>query len=1087
MPSRDLEVNIDGDPTGWNRALKSAERQAAKFRAEVAKLEAKLKTHQAQTDKAAKSANLMRGELATLVSAGAAVSPAFLAAGAGVAAFAAMAVPSILKVVKAQEDLAENWSSLSSGQKVSAAATKNLIDQYKDLSAALEPEVLRNYNTALGITASLMPRLQPLAREGAKALQDFQNKLALALDSKPVDDFFTFLEKETGPGMDAVGDAAISLVGTVGSLVQALAPLATSGLGVVTMLSDLVGAITTVSPEMAQLVTLAVALRGPLTALGGTLGPMAKGAAKAAEGATKAGVGMKALNLVAKAGPSLLMGAGLALAFFAVKAATAKSSTDKLVDTMRALHQAVGNNLKGYDAMNAALDAQVVPATQRAAQAARDMTSNVSFTSVEVYKGATAAESLTKAWTDQAKAANNLAKSNITAGAKALADQYGITADQAISLADAIGVDLSKGVLENGRITATTAARFQSYIAAVEMARNPTAMIGLALRNAANDGLKLEDRIKSLQGALDAFFNPSIAVFNATTQMKSAFAAAAEAVKKAHGNLSTATETTRAARDAFAAAAQAVATTAEATYNFTARTKDAATAERARKDAVLAQLPGLASLAGRNKAAQDQVAALAFSYGISGREAADAGVKTQGLINKINNLHSKKVDITANTAAARAAVEALLARMMAIKNKTVTITAVRVGDFSTSAPGAGRALHASGGYISGPGTGTSDSIPAMLSNGEYVINAAATARHRGLLESINAGHYASGGLVKGYASGGQVSAADVPLSDFVSRYMGKTNTAADVKKASNARKDAVDQLRKAERKLADDRRHHRSSRTIKDDEARVAKERRDLAAATDKLRTTEANYKKTKATPSAQLQGALTAGIKNTKAFIANITKLADMGYGPLAQALLAQGGPEAERFAADAVKLSKSKLTKLNADVQTSAKYQAQLDQLPNILKIKDARAHGAKTIAGMVQYTGLSEDEIAAANQVGHLFARGGVQRYASGGLAPGVAGGPVALFGEGRGKEAYIPYDRAYRSRAMGLVNQVAADFGMSRRSYATAPGLAERTVQHVTNHVTIQGAMDPVAVGREVEKVLNRLSRERGRTTLSFTRR
>jgi hypothetical protein len=32
---------------------------------------------------------------------------------------------------------------------------------------------------------------------------------------------------------------------------------------------------------------------------------------------------------------------------------------------------------------------------------------------------------------------------------------------------------------------------------------------------------------------------------------------------------------------------------------------------------------------------------------------------------------------------------------------------------------------ANGGYIVGPGTGTSDSIPAMLSNGEYVIRAAA--------------------------------------------------------------------------------------------------------------------------------------------------------------------------------------------------------------------------------------------------------------------------------------------------------------------------------------------------------------------------
>jgi TP901 family phage tail tape measure protein len=47
---------------------------------------------------------------------------------------------------------------------------------------------------------------------------------------------------------------------------------------------------------------------------------------------------------------------------------------------------------------------------------------------------------------------------------------------------------------------------------------------------------------------------------------------------------------------------------------------------------------------------------------------------------------------------------------------------------------------ASGGYISGPGTGTSDSIPAMLSNGEYVIKAS-TVKQFGtkLFDNINAG------------------------------------------------------------------------------------------------------------------------------------------------------------------------------------------------------------------------------------------------------------------------------------------------------------------------------------------------------------
>ncbi|MCO7055088.1 tape measure protein [Pseudomonas juntendi] len=44
---------------------------------------------------------------------------------------------------------------------------------------------------------------------------------------------------------------------------------------------------------------------------------------------------------------------------------------------------------------------------------------------------------------------------------------------------------------------------------------------------------------------------------------------------------------------------------------------------------------------------------------------------------------------------------------------------------------------ATGGYVSGAGTGTSDSIMARLSDGEFVVNAAATKRNRALLEAIN--------------------------------------------------------------------------------------------------------------------------------------------------------------------------------------------------------------------------------------------------------------------------------------------------------------------------------------------------------------
>lgn len=90
------------------------------------------------------------------------------------------------------------------------------------------------------------------------------------------------------------------------------------------------------------------------------------------------------------------------------------------------------------------------------------------------------------------------------------------------------------------------------------------------------------------------------------------------------------------------------------------------------------------------------------------------------------------------------------------------------GDFG----GGGESAHAMGGLIRGLGTGTSDSIVARLSNGEFVVNARDTARHLGLLHAINNGfnapRFALGGLIDGlanimpagpaFASGGLVTA-----------------------------------------------------------------------------------------------------------------------------------------------------------------------------------------------------------------------------------------------------------------------------------------------------------------------------------------
>ena len=60
---------------------------------------------------------------------------------------------------------------------------------------------------------------------------------------------------------------------------------------------------------------------------------------------------------------------------------------------------------------------------------------------------------------------------------------------------------------------------------------------------------------------------------------------------------------------------------------------------------------------------------------------------------------------------------------------------------------------AEGGHITGPGTGTSDSIPAYLSNGEYVIKASAVKQYgKGFFDNVNAQKFAGGGKVDNHAT-----------------------------------------------------------------------------------------------------------------------------------------------------------------------------------------------------------------------------------------------------------------------------------------------------------------------------------------------
>lgn len=129
---------------------------------------------------------------------------------------------------------------------------------------------------------------------------------------------------------------------------------------------------------------------------------------------------------------------------------------------------------------------------------------------------------------------------------------------------------------------------------------------------------------------------------------------------------------------------------------------------------------------------------------------------------------ARKIEIQAEVTKAEGAIKGLQSQLDAIKDKTITVT---VNTVSTPAP-EGMTVeeldarikrndlpgYASGGIIRGPGSGTSDSILARLSNGEGVIrNRAVSYYGENLIHRINSlqlPKFANGGIVGGSKSAG---------------------------------------------------------------------------------------------------------------------------------------------------------------------------------------------------------------------------------------------------------------------------------------------------------------------------------------------
>lgn len=316
-----------------------------------------------------------------------------------------------------------------------------------------------------------------------------------------------------------------------------------------------------------------------------------------------------------------------------------------------------------------------------------------------------------------------------TGNADAAAKSFGLMAAQA--QAQGLSIDDVKGSLPQ-------------YAAALDSSST-------AADDAAASAAAVAEEVVSLNDALAAMRGDKQSTDSAIASMEAAFDDAKEAVKGLTGatkknrtELDLNSASGRKAQGALAGISDALFATVEA-YGANGGSADeaAAATERARKKFI-----ATAVAAGLT---EDAAADLADQYGLVPSEVKTT-FKTTGA-----DKAAKDAD----------KVNDAVRRIPGVKNVKIQVTTT--GD-SIEGTGGGRRVYASGGYVRGPGSGTSDSISARLSNGEYVVSARAVSQYgKGMLDAINTRRYADGGLVTtgsigGASTGGfSVGGSGVPI------------------------------------------------------------------------------------------------------------------------------------------------------------------------------------------------------------------------------------------------------------------------------------------------------------------------------------
>jgi TP901 family phage tail tape measure protein len=433
---------------------------------------------------------------------------------------------------------------------------------------------------------------------------------------------------------------------------------------------------------------------------------------------------------------------------------------------------------------------------------------------------------------------------------------------------------------------------------------------------------KLTDALKTLNGV-------AISTAESEIGFRQSLADLSDAVKENGTSLDVTTEKGRATKSAFLDSAKAAMEYAQAIAEQTGSQEQGQTALEKNvgllrrqmtaagfsKDAIdkltsaYLQLPPVATtkVAADTKAAvTDLQAVQAKIRGTKGKSftmkaltgTAEKQLKTLGF--KVTHMKDGSVSVTVPTGTPISQVGAIQRAINGIQGKPVgigvylkatasdsdangvpdMIQARAQGGIVRRAGGGAVQYYPEGGAVFGPGTGTSDSIPALISNGEYVVKAASVQKYGvAMFDRLNAGRFASGGL-NGFTYSPTSTPALGGQGDGMQRYTDL------VDKLRDAWKEYKDALRELDKVLKD----KKSTKKERDAARRkVADEYADVKVY-DKALGLKAGAQAPKTFNLSAYQVQLTKSLSATTKWRNNLAKIARRGGQDVADMLAGMG-----------------------------------------------------------------------------------------------------------------------------------------------------------------------------------------------------